>query len=262
MSEASSSDTNPLPKDHPLAGVDGPVTMREALNERLSSGHVATGARADLARAMRQIIDAMMRSTADDPKMVSAAEMVGEAAALLRGPDGERTYNAVAEGSLTDGRESFIDFSPFIGELNPLAPPINVRFSEQDFVTGTVVYGAAYEGPPGCVHGGFIAAGFDEILGFAQAFSGRPGMTGNLDISYRSPTPLGSEVTYVGRLDRIDGRKIYASATLHHGTTLCAQATGLFISMKPEVFERLLEIRLSAVARTAVQPPSPSSSPS
>ncbi len=88
-----------------------------------------------------------------------------------------------------------------------------------------------------------VAAGFDEVLGFAQAFSGYPGMTGNLNISYRSPTPLFHEVRYVGRLDRVEGRKIYASATLSAGDRLCAQAEGLFISLKPSVFEGMMQQR-------------------
>jgi len=41
----------------------------------------------------------------------------------------------------------------------------------------------------------------------------------------------------------IDGRKISVAGTLHHGKTLCAEAKGLFISMRPEVFSRLIEIR-------------------
>ena len=218
--------------------------MRAALNERNRTKPTDSGARVDLAAAMRHVIDAMMRSTDDDPQMEAAAALVTQAAALLGGPGGERTYVGVAEGALADGHQNFIDFSPFIGVLNPLAPPIAVSFDDDGNVTGHCTYGAAYEGPPGCVHGGFIAAGFDEVLGFAQAYSGTPGMTGNLNISYRSPTPLGREVRYVGRLDRVEGRKIYCSATLSHGDTLCAEAEGLFISMKPEVFERLLKLRV------------------
>jgi acyl-coenzyme A thioesterase PaaI-like protein len=96
------------------------------------------------------------------------------------------------------------------------------------------------------VHGGFIAAGFDEVLGFVQALNRSPGMTGRLEVAYRSPTPLWRELRYEGWVVRVDGRKIYTAATLSHGDTLCAEATGLFISMKPEVFNRLLSSRIDA----------------
>jgi hypothetical protein len=43
-----------------------------------------------------------------------------------------------------------------------------------------VTFGSAYEGPPGCVHGGYVAAAFDEMLGFVQSLGGNPGMTARL----------------------------------------------------------------------------------
>ena len=39
-----------------------------------------------------------------------------------------------------------------------------------------MTFGSAYEGPPGCVHGGFVAAAFDEVLGFVQSLGGQPGL--------------------------------------------------------------------------------------
>jgi acyl-coenzyme A thioesterase PaaI-like protein len=236
--------TSGLPDDHPFSSIGGPASMRAAINARLAGTSVPTGARAEMAAATRIVIDELMRSTADDAQLEQAATLVVQAAALLQQQSHGRGYVGVAEGSLANGRQSFIDYSPFIGLLNPLAPPISVNLNDKREVTATCTYGAAYEGPPGCLHGGFIAAGFDEVLGFAQAHSGQPGMTGRLTINYRSPTPLFREVRYVGRLDRVEGRKIYASAELLVGDTLCAEAEGLFISMKPAVFERLLELRL------------------
>jgi acyl-coenzyme A thioesterase PaaI-like protein len=225
-------------------GRGGFPSLREAITDRVVNRHVASGSRADLANATRVVIDEIMRSTAPDEYYEQAAVLVRQAADLLRAQAHDRGYEGVAEGSLMSAshHQSFIDYSPFIGSLNPLAPPIRVRF-ENDTVIGTCTYGAAYEGPPGCLHGGYIAAGFDEMLGFAQAFSGRPGMTGRLTVSYRSPTPLFREVTFTGKLDRVDGRKIYTTATLTDGDRLCAEAEGLFISLRPEAFQRLVELR-------------------
>ena len=82
------------------------------------------------------------------------------------------------------------DHSPFIGLANPLSPPVELEYSG-DRVIARVTFGAAYEGPPGCVHGGYVAATFDEVLGAAQSLSGDQGMTAHLEIDYRRPTPLG-----------------------------------------------------------------------
>ena len=76
-----------------------------------------------------------------------------------------------------------------IGRYNPLAPPVRSR-SIDGAVHGTANLDAAYEGPPGCVHGGVIASMFDELLGVANISAGVGAMTGTLTIKYRSPTPL------------------------------------------------------------------------
>jgi acyl-coenzyme A thioesterase PaaI-like protein len=197
-----------------------------------------------MSAATRGVIAEQLSTTAEESVIEDAAQLVERALALLAERPHGRQYEGRAEGSLRDANSS-VDHSPFVGGMNPLAPPIRIRVVE-DRVIGTVVYGPPYEGPPGCVHGGFIAAGFDEVLGFVQALNRSPGMTARLDVSYRSPTPLWRELRYEGWVVRVDGRKIYTAATLSHGDTLCAEATGLFISMKPDVFNRLLSSRLDS----------------
>ena len=114
-----------------------------------------------------------------------------------------------------------IERSPFVGRANPVAPPLHLAVVD-GHIEATVTFGRSYEGPPGYVHGGFVAGIFDEVLGAAQAFSGRAGMTGRLTVHYRSPTPLDTELRMRADLDSVDGRKIFCSATLWAGETrLC-----------------------------------------
>lgn len=112
-------------------------------------------------------------------------------------------------------------------------------------VVGHVRYGYAYEGPPGCVHGGVLAAAFDEILGFAQSLSGRPGMTGTLTVRYRKPTPLNADLVFEGWVDRIEGRKIFTSGRCMAGDAVTAEAEGLFISVDFEKMAQLLKDRMA-----------------
>jgi acyl-coenzyme A thioesterase PaaI-like protein len=100
--------------------------------------------------------------------------------------------------------------SGIAGALNPLAPPMAL-WRDGDVTRGEVVFGSAYEGPPGLVHGGFLAAAFDELLTSAQLASGFGGMTGTLTVRMRRPVPLATPVDLEARVDRIDGRKIFAS---------------------------------------------------
>ncbi len=137
---------------------------------------------------------------------------------------------------------TFADFSPFVGPMSPLAPPIDARVVGE-VVRAEVVYRLPYEGPPGHVHGGFIAAGFDEVLGFAQGLSGKGGMTGRLEVSYRSPTPLNQTVVYEAGIVSVIGRKVTCWGTLRHGETLCAEATGLFIAFDANRLDRLMAAR-------------------
>jgi acyl-coenzyme A thioesterase PaaI-like protein len=106
-------------------------------------------------------------------------------------------------------------------------------------MVGSATFGAAYEGPPGCVHGGYVAAAFDEVLGSTQSLSGSPGMTGRLTVSYRSPTPLETDLRFIGWLERVDGRKIFTRGELWADDRLCAEAEGLFISIRAGQFADL-----------------------
>jgi acyl-coenzyme A thioesterase PaaI-like protein len=126
----------------------------------------------------------------------------------------------------------FFPYSPVVGRLNPIAPPVRMWRAEGEAgaeIHGEVVFGDAYNGPPDSVHGGVIAETIDELLGSVCVINGLGGFTGTLTIVYRSTTPLGEPITMRGWHDRTEGRKIYAKGTLHHGETLCAEAEGVFI---------------------------------
>ena len=128
--------------------------------------------------------------------------------------------------------DEFFPYSPVVGRLNPIAPPVRMWRAAGPMgseIHGEAVFGAAYNGPPGCVHGGVIAETIDELLGSVCVVNGLGGFTGTLTVVYRSPTPLGESITMRGWHDRTEGRKIFAKGTLHHGDTLCAEAEGVFI---------------------------------
>lgn len=208
------------------------------------AARLAGDARAELSQACRSIIDELASSTAPSDAFGAARDLVQRAVGILAEAEHGRAYEG-GEASLAQYQEHmFIDHSPLIGPLNPLAPPIAIEVNGTS-VTGSVVFGGAYEGPPNCVHGGFIAAAFDEVLGVAQGMSGTPGMTARLTIHYRSPSPLHQELQLVGNIDRIDGRKIFTRGELRVAADgrLCAEAEGLFISMNAEVFQRLMRDR-------------------
>lgn len=208
--------------------------LREALTAPEQVAAPNYQMRLDLADATRRLISESLSTVADSDAIGEATRLVAAASALLaRLPHG-RAYES-AEASVTGDPHTSVFVSPFVGALNPLAPPLLVDMVD-DTIVATGVFDDQYEGPPGYVHGGVIAAVFDEVLGFAQSLSGRPGMTGRLTVHYRAPTPLHTGLRIDGRVDRVDGRKIFTLGRLFHGDTLCAEAEGLFISMDPQRF--------------------------
>jgi acyl-coenzyme A thioesterase PaaI-like protein len=209
-----------------------------------------------LAAAGRDVIDHLVSTAATIDDLAAAADQLEDVARMLAEMPSGQDYIGYAEAAnagpaiggtddeIFDDPERFASFdhSPFIGLANPMSPPMYFRY-ERHRVTGTVNFGAAYEGPPGCVHGGYVAAAFDELLGAAQSLSGTQGMTARLVVNYRSPTPLRTELHMQGLLSRTDGRKIYCEGQLWAGDRLCAEAEGLFISLDPERFGELLLAR-------------------
>ena len=115
------------------------------------------------------------------------------------------------------------------GRSNPIAPPLHLETSE-GVVRAWAEWTDAHEGPPGCLHGGFVAAAFDDMMGFAQMASGFAGYTGTLTVKMRRPTPLDRRIDFEAGLDRVDGRKIFCWGKSWDEDTLLCDATILFVA--------------------------------
>ncbi|NBH07341.1 PaaI family thioesterase, partial [Amycolatopsis sp. SID8362] len=99
-----------------------------------------------------------------------------------------------------------------------------------------VLLGSAHEGPPGRVHGGWVAAVLDHVLGRATAAAGYPGMTASLTVDYHRGTPYAVPLVAGGRLVRREGRKLHASGTLRAGDEVCATATAILVHFSADRF--------------------------
>jgi acyl-coenzyme A thioesterase PaaI-like protein len=190
--------------------------------------------------ALRRIVDRLHGSPAPDDELAAAADELERLADRLDAFPGGSLYEGFSESPLAGpDPHAFFDHSPMLGRANPLAPPIEL-WGDGDVLRGRVTFGSAYEGPPGCVHGGYVAAAFDEVLGSAQSLGGRPGMTGRLTIHYRSPTPLHTGLDFAARVVGVDGRKTFTQGSLLAGDRLCAEGEGLFIAID---FAKMTELR-------------------
>jgi len=127
----------------------------------------------------------------------------------------------------------FFPYSPVIGPLNPISPL--ATFSVEDGqVRGEVKLGAAYNGPPGSVHGGIIALILDELLGSTCLAADVAGFTGTLNVRYEQTVPLDTTVQLHGWVERTEGRKTFAIGEIRHGDTLLSRAEGIFIQARKD----------------------------
>ena len=124
-----------------------------------------------LSAAIRRTIDLMADTDAPEADLLAAAEAAEAFADRLAGaPRGRRLWG-FAESSNAGNPRAMFDNSPLMGLANPIAPPMRLAVDDDGVVRGTAVFGTAYEGPPGHLHGGFVAAAFDEVLGMVQVMS-------------------------------------------------------------------------------------------
>jgi acyl-coenzyme A thioesterase PaaI-like protein len=180
---------------------------------------------ARVADSLRRVIDRMVGTTAPAAEFDGIADRLDELADRLERYEQHTLFRlggpVVVDGGVTE-------FSPVTGRLHPFAPPVRVT-SIGPHVEGVVTFGHAYEGPPGHVHGGFVAATLDELLGMTMAVQHLPGMTGRLTVRYRRPTPLHTELRVVGEVTRVDGRKVRVEGAIERDGEPCAVAEGLFL---------------------------------
>jgi acyl-coenzyme A thioesterase PaaI-like protein len=182
-----------------------------------------------LAEAIRHLVDATLTiEDATEEQLGTAADMTEAVARHLgREPhDDDRGVRTRSE----EGHDAYLPRSPLVGVVSPLAPPMTWT-ADGDGVHMRGTYHAAYEGPPGYVHGGWVALTFDELLGMTNIAAGHPGMTGRLTIRYLKPTPVHRTVELHARTERVEGRRIVCRGELSVDGVRTAEAEGLFVSV-------------------------------
>jgi acyl-coenzyme A thioesterase PaaI-like protein len=95
------------------------------------------------------------------------------------------------------------------------------------------------------VHGGFVCALFDQFLGVAQLMTGQPGVTGTLSTRLHLPTPLDTDLTLIGRVKEVKGRKNIMAGEIWANGVMTASCEGLFVHVSKDRFRQLVEANQS-----------------
>lgn len=121
-----------------------------------------------------------------------------------------------------------------------------------DEVVADLEFDPRFEGGPGTVHGGAIAAFMDDLLGYVPVIFGSPGVTANLQTNYRKPVPLGVVVSGRAWMARVDGRKMWAEGTIESNGVVHVEASALFLAIGPEHYQKVFaELSEEQLARSA-----------
>lgn len=112
---------------------------------------------------------------------------------------------------------------------------------EEGEIRATVTVSEEFNGYPGVVHGGIVAAMLDETAGRTVLLDGTPEdlmVTARLEVGYRLPTPTGVPLLVVGRLlSRTDNRaEARAEIRLPNGA-VCARGKALLARPPREIRE-------------------------
>jgi acyl-coenzyme A thioesterase PaaI-like protein len=179
-----------------------------------------------LTKSVRELIDATIRTEVDGAAVAAAKAAIDAATARLRSRQLDGAFG-IRFGS--DG-----DQLPWgnvvIGVRNPVAPPLTLSAVPGGGVAGDFHLGAAYEGPPGHVHGGVAALILDHVLGEAasKGVDEKPRLTGTITLRYRRITPLG-DLHVEAAVVRTEGVKTFATGHLADADGITVEAEGVFI---------------------------------
>lgn len=194
-----------------------------------------------LANEIRQLIEGLVTTSSDAEVLLAAAKAVAEQSEKLKQAPRHLGRTAFFE-SEPEKYKTFAalgyELNPVDGEANPIAGPLKL-WIEGDTAYGKANMGWQYEGPPNSVHGGFVAALFDQFLGVAQKITGQPGVTGTLSVRYLKPTPLRQDLKLIAKVKSIEGRKNTLVGEMWAGDVLTATCEALFITINLETYNKL-----------------------
>jgi acyl-coenzyme A thioesterase PaaI-like protein len=124
------------------------------------------------------------------------------------------------------------------GRENPAGLKLEFFTTEPGQVRAEILIPIKYEGYPGIVHGGIIAAILDETGGRAYMDGSHPFMvTGQLKVRYRKPVPIETALIALGKASQRKGRvsKAHSEIQTLDGEVL-AEADLVLVDIPEEKF--------------------------
>ncbi|KUI23219.1 thioesterase [Mycobacterium sp. GA-1285] len=178
-----------------------------------------------LAQSVRRLVDVTIRTTADAATVEAVKNRIDCASDELSASLLDDSFGL----QHTRDGEAMVWGNVVIGLRNPAAPPLEVHHDTEGRVWAEFSLGAAFEGPPGHVHGGVCAMLLDHVLGATAHKPGKPAVTGTLTTRYRRGTRLGRPLRAEAWVERVEGTKTFAVGHIADADGVTVEADGVFI---------------------------------
>ena len=127
------------------------------------------------------------------------------------------------------------------GLENPVGLKLKMYQTEPGVLETTYTAPEHFQGYPGVLHGGIVAAILDEVSG--RAHMGDPSkprfmFTGKLEVKYRKSVPVGKPLKIIGKAVKSKGKMAEGWAGIYdENGTLLAEATTLLIDVPDDLLE-------------------------
>ena len=95
-----------------------------------------------------------------------------------------------------DSQRVYLSHAFDIGAFNPCFPEYEFDRIATEAAAGRVTFPVVYEGPPGLVHGGFLAVFFDCVIQHQNCATELSGKTRSLNVKFCRPTPILTELRF------------------------------------------------------------------
>ncbi len=182
------------------------------------------------AGALRRLAGQLLSLEHPHPAVDAMIEQIAEWENELAGavaPDA--TPRIGADGA--DTQRVYLSHAFDIGAFNPCFPEYEFDRIDSETAEGRVSFPVVYEGPPGLVHGGFLAVFFDCVIQHQNCATALSGKTRSLTVKFRRPTPILTELRFDIARAQVDRGVTSTVRLLLDDEVLCVgEATTLALS--------------------------------
>jgi acyl-coenzyme A thioesterase PaaI-like protein len=127
------------------------------------------------------------------------------------------------------------------GLENPIGLHLHIYETEPGVIESKYIAPDHFQGYPGVLHGGIVAAILDEISGRAHmgdAENPRFMFTGKLEIKYRKNVPVGKLLKIIGKAGKVRSKMAESWAGIYDESgDLLAEANALHINVPDDQFD-------------------------